>query len=258
VQGRSSLSAHGCSPTRPRRGESSRSSICGQRIGSLGRASDWNRVIPAVGLHLELIRSFESEAAAPLSTECTRIAPRLPRSSMSSGWAGQRSVCHSRPRRTRDWPRRKRSLTVATLDGKQFGVRDPLSAEAYVTRSFDEAPWVIGPIVNFFGDLNPCAAETIVGIDRILNRPAIRIHCSKFEIYDTWVDQQSGLLLRQVIQAPSDREPGWSGFIELRSIPLWTHVCSTRTRSESAWLVGSGNLLRIACLNDPRRQVAFA
>lgn len=110
-------------------------------------------------------------------------------------------------------------LTVATRDGKRFGVRDPLADETYVTRSLGEAPWVIGPMVNFFGDPDPCAEETALGVERVLGRPAIRVHCSKFEIYDTWVDERSGIVLRQVLQAPSEREPGWSGFVELEIDP---------------------------------------
>jgi hypothetical protein len=112
------------------------------------------------------------------------------------------------------------AVTVATLDGKRFGVRDPLSDETYVTRSFGEAPWVIGPMVNFFGDPDPCAKEQVLGAEEILGREAIRVHCSKFDIYDMWVDRQSGLVLRQVLRAPSDREPGWSGFVELEVDPV--------------------------------------
>jgi hypothetical protein len=110
-------------------------------------------------------------------------------------------------------------LILATPDGKRFGVRDPLSGETYVTRSLGEAPWVIGPIVNFFGDPDPCARERVVGTEQILERTAIRVHCSKFETYDTWIDRESGLVLRQILWAPSEQEPGWSGFVELEWNP---------------------------------------
>ena len=112
------------------------------------------------------------------------------------------------------------AFTIATLDGKRFGVRDPLASEPYVTRSFGEAMWILGPIHIFLGDLPPwCGSEGIVGTEQILDRSAIQVRCSENEAFDTWIDEQTGLALRQVLEDPSREEGGWSGFVELEFDP---------------------------------------
>jgi hypothetical protein len=132
-----------------------------------------------------------------------------------------------------DWPAFRLSLTgeendgpplerppliIATLDGKRFGVSDPGSNSTYMTRSFGEAPWVLGPILTFFEQLPPCVSEDILGKQRILGRVTVRVRCSEHvDIpggFDAWVDQESGLVLRQVLLEPG-QEPHWSGFVQL-------------------------------------------
>jgi hypothetical protein len=113
------------------------------------------------------------------------------------------------------------ALTIATVDGKQFGVRDPASDSTYVTRSLGEAPWVLGPILTFLERFPVCVSEDVIANERVLDRPTIRVRCSESEgseDYDSWVDQETGLVLRQVMLA-SDEEPGWSGFVELQFEP---------------------------------------
>ena len=113
-------------------------------------------------------------------------------------------------------------LIVATLDGKRFGVSDPGSDSKYVTRSFGEAPWVLGPILNLFTDVMQCMSEEVLGEERILGRVAIRVRCAEaLDVeggFDTWVDRRTGLVLRQLLLAP-DQEPRWSGFVQIEFDP---------------------------------------
>jgi hypothetical protein len=113
-------------------------------------------------------------------------------------------------------------LIVATLDGKRFGVSDPGSNETYMTRSFGEAPWVLGPILNLFTDVMQCMSEEVLGEERILGRVAIRVRCTEaLDVdggFDTWVDRQTGLVLRQILLDP-DQEPRWSGFVQIEFDP---------------------------------------
>jgi hypothetical protein len=112
-------------------------------------------------------------------------------------------------------------LTMATPDGKRFGVRDARADEPYVTRSFGEGVWVLGPMLSFFGrDASPigCIAGRGVGIETVLGRSAILVRCTHYEEQDTWVDRETGLILRQVMADPSE-EPDWLGFVELEFDP---------------------------------------
>jgi hypothetical protein len=132
-----------------------------------------------------------------------------------------------------DWPAFRLSFTgelnngpsqerppfiIATLDGKRFGVSDPGSDSTYMTRSFGEAPWVLGPVLTFFEQLPPCMYEDILGTEHILGRLAIRVRCLEHtEIpggFEEWVDHETGLVLRQVLLDP-EQEPHWSGFVHL-------------------------------------------
>jgi hypothetical protein len=132
-----------------------------------------------------------------------------------------------------DWPAFRLSFTgevnngasqerppfiIATLDGNRFGVSDPGSDSTYMTPSFGGAPWVLGPILTFFEQLSPCMSEDILGTEHILGRLTVRVRClDHVDIpggFDTWVDHETGLVLRQVLLDP-EQEPHWSGFVNL-------------------------------------------
>jgi hypothetical protein len=119
-------------------------------------------------------------------------------------------------------PEKSEPFVVATLDGERFGVRDPASDSTYVTHSFGEGQWILGPVLAFFGEEIPpwCVDESVVEVEEILGRPAIRIRCSDFEALDAWIDDQTGLLLRQEMEAPNEHEPGWSGFVRIEFDPV--------------------------------------
>jgi hypothetical protein len=116
-------------------------------------------------------------------------------------------------------------LVIATQDGKAFGVRDPLSSDPYVTRTFGEAPWILGPVLDLFGDSQrlTCTSGQVVGADTVLGRSSILFRCRDPERFDTWVDTRTGLVLREVLTTSTDGEPGWSGFVELQFEPLLDH-----------------------------------
>lgn len=107
-------------------------------------------------------------------------------------------------------------LTIATQDGKRFGVRDVRADEPYVTRSFGEGVWVLGPMLTFFGpDASPlgCLDGHGVGVETILGRSTIVMRCTQYEAQQAWVDQETGLILRQVM---TEGEPDWLGFVDLQ------------------------------------------
>lgn len=113
-------------------------------------------------------------------------------------------------------------LIIATVDGKRFGVRDPATDEQYITRSFGEAPRLLGPMLTFLDEdvliSYWCVEGTSVGIEEILERSAIRVRCTEHEAFDAWVDRETGLVLRQIPRA-SDEEPGWLGFVGIQFDP---------------------------------------
>ena len=110
-------------------------------------------------------------------------------------------------------------FVVATLDGKRFGVRDPLADGPYVTRSFGETAWILAPLVNYFGPpIMLCTSGHVAGTDEVLGRSAILFRCTD-EPFDSWVDRQTGLVLRQVVPDPDEGEPGWQGFVRIEFDP---------------------------------------
>ena len=112
-------------------------------------------------------------------------------------------------------------MIIATVDGKRFGVRDPATDEAGIVRSFGEAPWVLGPMLNFFGEEAStlwCVEGSAVGMEEVLQRAAILLRCTEYDAFDAWVDRETGLVLRQVPRV-SDEEPGWFGFVEIEFDP---------------------------------------
>jgi hypothetical protein len=107
-------------------------------------------------------------------------------------------------------------VTVATQDGKRFGVRDVRADEPYVTRSFGERVWILGPMLAFFGpDTSPlgCLDGHGVGVETILGRSTIIMRCTQYQAQQAWVDQETGLILRQVM---AEGEPDWLGFVDLQ------------------------------------------
>lgn len=108
-----------------------------------------------------------------------------------------------------------RPYVVATLDGKRFGIRDPMSRRTYMTSSLSETPWVFGPLNTFFGDPDPCALVDAVGVDIVNGRRAIRVRCLRFDKYFMWIDRSTGLELRRVVPKPQAHAPRWSGFVHL-------------------------------------------
>ena len=112
-------------------------------------------------------------------------------------------------------------LTVATPDGKRFGVRDARAEAPYVTRSLGEGVWVLGPMLSFIGpEASPlwCLDGRGVGIDTVLDRSAIVMRCTEYEAHDAWVDRETGLILRQVM-TDSSEDPDWLGFVDLEFDP---------------------------------------
>jgi hypothetical protein len=111
------------------------------------------------------------------------------------------------------------AFTVATLDGKRFGVRDPLAEGPYETTNFGEGVWVLGPILDFFGwSPMSCVKGHAIGTEVILERTTIFFRCTKFDHYDQWIDSETGLVLRQITREPHD-EPGWLGFVDVEFEP---------------------------------------
>lgn len=110
-------------------------------------------------------------------------------------------------------------ITVATIDGKRFGVRDPLADAPYVTRDFGEGVWILGPVLDFFGwSPMTCVEGRPIRSEVILERTTILFRCTRFDRYDQWIDSETGLVLRQITREPND-EPGWLGFVDLEFDP---------------------------------------
>lgn len=113
------------------------------------------------------------------------------------------------------------AITVATQDGKRFAVRDAPAKERYITRSFGEGVWVLGPMLEFLApETSPllCLDGHGIGTESVLGRSAIVMRCTEYEAHDAWVYRETGLILRQVM-ADSSEEPDWLGFAELEFEP---------------------------------------
>jgi hypothetical protein len=100
-------------------------------------------------------------------------------------------------------------------------VREPLSEEPYVTTTLGETPWILGPMIEYFGDsTTSCASGHVLEAGEILGRPTILFRCTEFESFDTWVDGETGIVLRQEFLDPNEGEPSWAGFTEIEFNPI--------------------------------------
>jgi hypothetical protein len=109
-------------------------------------------------------------------------------------------------------------IVLVTLDGERFGVRDPRAGEPYVTDSLGEEAWLIGPVASYYGELDLCASEEVERPVELFGRDALLVRCSDGG-YDTWVDRETGLVLRRLDLQPAPGQPRWSGFTEIEFDP---------------------------------------
>jgi hypothetical protein len=112
-------------------------------------------------------------------------------------------------------------LVVATEDGKLFGYHDPLSDGTGVTRGFGEGAFVLGPVMQWFGEagVGDCTENVTLDRDVILDRPAIRVGCEDGQGWDVWIDDATGLRLRSTVRRPDRIHEFLVGYVDLEFDP---------------------------------------
>ena len=114
-------------------------------------------------------------------------------------------------------------LVVNSRDGKLFGYHDPLSGDTGVTRSFGEGAFVLAPILRYLmpatETVPSCGTDGTLDLESLLGRPTIHLRCDA-QGWDAWVDQATGLVLRQAQDDPGPHGYRWIGFTAIEFDPV--------------------------------------
>jgi hypothetical protein len=131
-----------------------------------------------------------------------------------------------------DWPAFRLVLTfesepgetvIATRDGERFGYRDAASGEVGITDGFGEGAFVLAPLVgHVWSPESFCPSEEIVGQDEIIGISTIHVRCREVgQVSDSWVDLETGLVLRTEWRKAATHATEWSGFVDLALDPVF-------------------------------------